>query len=196
MSEGFDERDIEAMTEVYLKVTEGKKEEYIDEIGDYHPVIILLKDHEEIHKIMSRLELIVNSEQSLKYVDYREIKGCFMDFKTHNYIEEKTILKILKENGKRGRVNLIINEHRAMDNRFNDLIRQLEDGEITEYKQEFYELSHLLNDHTVMENNYLYPVALELIEDWEPIKNDFDQIREKNLKDKSYYKIKKSIKEE
>ena len=181
MSEGFEQKDLKDITEIFLKVIEEKKEEYKDSVDKGHPIRDFISDHEKILERMDRIEEILNGEGELKYGEKEYIKKIFPEFEKHHKREEETILPFLEKNGKRGRVNLVKNEHeeiRRKEERIEDL---LDGGDPSSIREEVQELRYLLNNHTIMENNYLYPVAIERIDDWGTITRRLEDMAEIDL---------------
>lgn len=181
MSEGYHDEDLKHISKVFLEVVEDKKQEYAKDLEDDHPVKKFIKDHEKILEKMDEIENIVSNDGSLKYGELKYIKKNFEEFGYHHRNEEETILPVLKDNGKRGRVNLVKNEHRKIEKKESAILNILNDEESEKAIDELDELSYLLNKHTVMENNYLYPVAVEKIDDWGSIKDKMDEMETMNL---------------
>ena len=183
MSEGFEEKDLKDISKVFLSVIEDKKQRYKNKLEDDHPVKRFIKDHEIILKRMDEIDHILSDDGSLKYGDFRYIKNSFEEFGKHHENEESTILPILKDNGNRGRVNLVKNEHKRIEKKENKIEDILSEEDQEKAKEELKELRYLLNKHTVMENNYLYPIALDKIDEWNSIKNKLDEMECMNLED-------------
>lgn len=184
ISEGYDDENLKHISKVFLEVVEDKKQEYAKDLEDDHPVKKFIKDHEKILEKMDEIENIVSNDGSLKYGELKYIKKNFEEFGYHHRNEEKTILPVLKDNGKRGRVNLVKNEHRKIDKKKRTIMNILGKEDLEKAIDELDELSYLLNKHTVMENNYLYPVADEKIDDWKSIKDKMEEMESMNLEEK------------
>ncbi|MFW6375921.1 MAG: hemerythrin domain-containing protein [Thermoplasmatota archaeon] len=183
MSEGYKEEDLKDISKVFLSVIEDKKQRYKNKLEDGHPVKRFIIDHEKILKRMAEIEDVLSKDESLKYGDFKHIKNSFEEFEKHHENEEKTILPILKDNGKRGRVNLVKNEHRKIEKKEDKIKDILGDEDPEKALTQAKELRYLLSKHTVMENNYLYPLAIEKIDDWRPIKDKMELMGSMKLED-------------
>lgn len=180
MSEGYDEDDLRRISDVFLKIVEERKKRYTESLEKTHPIMKFVAAHEKILGKMDEIEKMLSDGPGIKYGQFKYIKNNFEKFGKHHKNEELTILPILKDNGKRGRVNLVKNEHREIKKKKDEIKDALvnEDNETAENKVK--ELRYLMNKHTVMENNYLYPIALNKIDDWRTIKGELNEM---NLKD-------------
>lgn len=181
MSEGYSEKDLKRISEVFLEIIEDKRQGYMNELEENHPVKRFIDDHEKILEKMDEIEDMVLKDGNLKYSDYKFIRKNFEEFSYHHRNEEKTILPILKDKGKRGRVNLVKNEHRKIEKKENKIKDILGAEDLDNAITHLRELRYLLSKHTVMENNYLYPVALERIDDWRSIKEKMEEMECMNL---------------
>ena len=181
MSEGFEEKDLKKITEVFLKVIEDKKEKYKKNLDNNHPIRKFISDHEEIVERIEKIENILEDRKNLKCGEEKYIRKNFREFEKHHRLEEKTILPMLEKNGKRGRVHLVKNEHRKIEREEKKVNILIDDEKISSAKDEVELLRYQLNEHTIMENNYLYPIAFERIDDWASILDKLEDMEKMDL---------------
>ncbi|MBC7081663.1 MAG: DUF438 domain-containing protein [Thermoplasmatales archaeon] len=151
IKEGIPREEIHKLCDVHLSLFKEKLEKEIH-LPDWHPVKILMKEHEKIEEAVKNgdLELIKNSGR-------------------HYLREENVLFPYLEKYG--------IVEPSAIMWREHDRIREIE-KEIFRGKDKIEELEEILKSHFYKENKVLFPTAIDVIseEEWKEIRLQFDEI--------------------
>ncbi len=95
----------------------------------------------------------------------------------HIQREEETIFTRLHDLDLGGRTIILTEEHddlREHREKLKDLMD--EDGDVAEIANELDSIIYMLRFHAFIENDLLYPVAFEKLEDWEAIAAENDEI--------------------
>ncbi|MEM1513866.1 MAG: DUF438 domain-containing protein [Candidatus Thermoplasmatota archaeon] len=172
INEGIPREEIHKLCDVHLSLFKEKIEKEIS-LPDWHPVKILLKEHEKI-------------EEAIKNGDI----GLLKNSEKHYLREENVLFPYLEKHG--------IVEPPAIMWREHEKIRGMK-KEIFEGKREkIKELEEFVKSHFYKENKILFPTAIDVIssEEWKEIRKQFDEIGYFAFEpEKIDIKIKKEVKE-
>lgn len=158
-----------------------------------HPLSTLISEHEEILKILDRLDEVNAEIQKLEEFDdnnplFEELKDIgtkLLDTEKHHTREEETIFPEVDKSGVTGPTRIMRMEHDDLwphKEEIDKLAKNAADMNFTEFKEEL--SSHAeyvvvtLRDHIFKENNILYPTAKDVIEEgkWDEIKSKSNEI--------------------
>ncbi len=187
LDDDLDESALKEFREVYSEIIEEKTEETLKKVDEDHPIHRLISEHVEIGKFVDELysfsEKLQNQENRIiRKKKLENIENNIKEIKKHEKSEEEILFPRLEEEGFYGRVNIMKNEHEEIDDLMDELSSLSED--LVENKDEFVEKTEILNYtlefHSFMENNFLYLVALEELDDWEAM---YEQFEEKSFSD-------------
>lgn len=184
--EDMTKSQLKSIAEVINRLTQG----YTNKLKDLptsHPLKIFVLEHRQISKILKELEkLEINEfEDMAPEVEekLRRITEKLLEIEKHEMREEKNLLpKIEALAGDKkaisGMTNLINIRHSQLTRkivRLRDLSREgnKKREKIIESRDK---LIYSMRDHTFKESRILYPLALDLIEDWSQIKKENEDI--------------------
>ncbi len=182
LSEGMDGLEIEEISQVYDEVIDDQTEELLSSLDSDHPIKRMILEHEQISDF---LEELLNFSSKIRAEDYAEMKDQYDDFlynlkqiQFHEKREEKVFFPALEDKGFEKRIEILKKEHRYIDeyiSQMNEFLDDLEKNELETLKS-IEEIIYTLNFHMFIENNLLYPLALEEIEDWENLKKESEKM--------------------
>ncbi len=158
-----------------------------------HPIEILEKEHEEILANIDRMEEIVNKIKTKK--DFADIKNeidalkkvahLFIDADNHHKREEDVLFPAMEAKGIQGPTYVMRSEHdelRAKKRQLNETVNSVPKIGFSDFLSKVEEsasfIQSVLREHIMKENNILYPMAMDCIEEkeWMDIGNKFDKI--------------------
>ncbi len=151
INEGLPREEIHKLCDVHLSLFKEKLKE--PDLPDWHPIKILMKEHEKIEEAVKNgnLDLIKNSEK-------------------HYLREENVLFPYLEKHG--------IVEPPAIMWREHDKIREIKKDVLMGKKERMKELEEAIKSHFYKENKVLFPTSIDVIneEEWKEIRNQFDEI--------------------
>ena len=158
-----------------------------------HPLSTLISEHEEILKILDRLDEINSELQTLEeydsdnplFAELKDIGEKLLDTEKHHTREEETLFPEVDKSGVTGPTRIMRMEHDDLwphKEEVDKLAKNAADMDFAEFKEEL--SSHVeyvvvtLRDHIFKENNILYPTAKDVIEEgkWDEIKSKSNEI--------------------
>lgn len=152
IKEGIPREEIQRLCDVHLSLFKEKIEKDII-LPDWHPVKILMKEHEKIEEAIKNgdIEMLKNSEK-------------------HYLREENVLFPYLEKHG--------IVEPPAIMWREHDKIREVKKKIFEGKREKFMELEEIVKSHFYKENKILFPTAIDVIsdEEWKEIRLQFDEI--------------------
>ncbi len=188
LDEDLDENSLREFRDLYDDIIVNKTEDTLEKLDEDHPIHHLIEEHIQIKKFVEELSEFSESLQNEKTRIIRKKKldniGHNVDeIKRHEKSEEDILFPRLKDKGFAGRVNILENEHDEID-KLMDKVKNLSE-DVVDNKEVLAEnidvLAYTLNFHSFMENNFLYLVALEELNDWYAIKKEFRDVGMSNI---------------
>lgn len=157
-----------------------------------HPILTMVQEHDRILDILSELEILNDIFQQQDSIEVGELKlvACIaqqlLNAEPHHQREEQVLFPAVEAQGLFGPSQVMRAEHEVLWAR-KEALRSLAtlgtNLELLELKARLQVTSQLLilslRDHILKENNILYPVALQTIQDseiWIQIKQSCDRI--------------------
>jgi hypothetical protein len=158
-----------------------------------HPLSTLIAEHEEILKILDRLDEVNSEIQDLEFYEadnpvfkeLKELSAKLLDTEKHHTREEETLFPEVDKSGVTGPTRIMRMEHDDLwphKEKINELAEKAGEIDFEKFRTELKEYTEYvvvtLRDHIFKENNILYPTAKDVIEEgkWEEIKAQSDQI--------------------
>ncbi|WP_072865299.1 DUF438 domain-containing protein [Marinitoga hydrogenitolerans] len=189
-NEGITIEQIQSVCDVHL----GLFKEYIDQekidVEEWHPIFILMKEHEHIIKTAEGIRDI--AKQILSKKSIQEAFPIFMKLSMYldelmaaeNYFlkEENVLFPYIEKHGITKPPAVMWKEHDQVRELRKKIIAIKENRNFEEAKKELYNLSLFLLEffmnHVRKEHSVLFPTALKLISDdeWIDIRQQFDEI--------------------
>lgn len=158
-----------------------------------HPLSTLISEHEEILKILERLDEVNAEIQKLEeydrdkqvFAELKDLGAKLLDTEKHHTREEETLFPEVDKSGVTGPTRIMRMEHEDLwphKEEINNLAENAAEMNFDRFKEEL--KKHVeyvvvtLRDHIFKENNILYPTAKDVIAEakWEEIKAKSDQI--------------------
>lgn len=143
-----------------------------------------LAELEDVNAAIQQADYCSNESTELRTVVH--ITGHLLACDEHKEREEQIIFLQLENCGLYGPAEIVKTEHLVLDmcmSRLVELIRTAEDADFDQYKKELArivdDLVPAMREHLFKEENLLFPLALEVIEDslaWERMKGLCDEI--------------------
>jgi uncharacterized protein len=164
------------------------------ELPKGHTVSTMMSEHEAILEFLDELDWVNRSIQEMsEYTPGQEeferlnhIAEHLVETERHHRREEQVLFPELERRGVEGPPAVMRQEHeqlRPRKQRLLELARSAEAADFDAFKQELAELTEtivpMLRAHIFKENNVLYPMALQVIDDesvWRQLKAACDEI--------------------
>ncbi len=186
MDGNITESQAKPLADIINRLTRGRTN-MLKDLPTKHPLRIFLMEHRQMEKLFRMLEnLEINEYEEISSEVEEQLKDItekMMEIEKHETREEKNLLPRLVElsenkKGVAGMVKLIKIRHSQL---MRDIVKlrnlSLEEKENSEMiVKNRDELLYSMRDHNFKENRILYPLALEIIEDWDEIKEENEQI--------------------
>ncbi len=181
LDEDLDESVLKEFRNIYAEIIDDKTEETLEKVDMDHPIHHLVSEHIEIKRFVEELSRFSEKIQREKTRIIRKqklenIEDNVKEIKKHEKSEEEILFPRLEEEGFFGRIHILENEHEEINESMDELISLSED--LVKNKDDFIKkteiLTYTLDFHSFMENNFLYLVALKELEDWDDIREEFE----------------------
>ncbi|KLO22597.1 DUF438 domain-containing protein [Marinitoga sp. 1155] len=189
-NEGITIDQIQSVCDVHLNLFK----EYIDkekiEVESWHPIYILMKEHEHIIKTAEKIRDI--AKKILEKKSIQEAFPLFMNLNIHidnlmaaeNYFlkEENVLFPYIEKYGITKPPAIMWREHDQVRDLRKKIIKIKDNKNFEEIKKDLYNISlallELFMNHVHKEHSVLFPTALKLIkkEEWFDIRKQFDEI--------------------
>lgn len=193
INEGLEETELRHLCTAHIEAMAEELKELKANVPVGHPLSTLISEHEEILKILGRLDEVNTEIQELEEykVDnpiFAELKGLaekLLDTEKHHTREEETLFPEVDKTGVTGPTRIMRMEHDELwphKEEINRLAAEVSEMDFEVFQKELKEHSNYvvvtLRDHIFKENNILYPTAKDLIDDeiWQEIKEKSDAI--------------------
>lgn len=182
LEKGFSKKDLRHISEIYADIFRDRSRKTISDLEEGHPVRTLLVEHAFIKSLLNEIaefrDIMADPEKELDPHIFKLLMKNFEETEKHFLKEEDVLLPKLKENGLSGRVEMISEEHDSFIKhsiRLGDLARHMDINREKIVEELDYLLPHI-HLHAFTEGAILYPVALNVIDDWEILKTKMDII--------------------
>lgn len=158
-----------------------------------HPIEILEKEHEEILANIDKMEEIVSKIKGKKgfeeieneLSELKKVAHLFLDADNHHKREEDVLFPAMESKGIQGPTYVMRSEHdelRAKKRQLDDAVKAVPKIGFSEFLGKVEDsasfIQSVLREHIMKENNILYPMAQNVIDEseWEDIGKKFDEI--------------------
>ncbi len=177
MDQGFGDAEFGKISKLYHYLIAGSSKDMFKKLPAEHPIKKLMFDHEKLESFLYVIEeLLDNMDDKHKTALNAALKNLF-ELDKHMQREEETIFSRLHDLGLEGRTVILTEEHDDLREHREKLKNLLdEDGDVAEIVQELESIIYTLRFHAFIENDLLYPVAINKLEDWEEITAECDKI--------------------
>ncbi len=176
ISEGMDGLEIEEISQIYDEIIDDQTSKLLKTLGENHPIKRMILEHKEISDF---LENLLGFSSKIRTKKYEEMMDQFDNFRDnlkliqfHEKREEEIFFPELADKGFEKRIEILEKEHRYIDeyiDQMDEFLQNLEKNELEALKS-IEEIIYTLNFHMFIENNLLYPLALEEIDEWGDLK--------------------------
>lgn len=179
MNAGLQKKDLAEISEIYLDLIESETDDKFFKLDDDHPVRRFVIEHEKIKSMLLVLEgSIMRDELEANRKKFENIFENLNEFKRHIKREERTLFDRLRKEESPGRILLLSEEHDDFI-KILERIRDLSEdwgNNIEKIKDGAKEMIYTLRMHHFIEDDLFYPVVLDLLDDWDEIKEENDRI--------------------
>ncbi len=185
LDEDMGENDLKRFRKIvqnlYVEILKEKTGKLLEELDEDHPIRHLILDHVKITEFVEELSSFVKrvGDEKTRIIRKQKLDNIeknMNEIKKHEKSEEDILFPRLEEEGLHGRIYMMENEHDEIDELMDELTALSEN--LVENKEKFIEktdvLTYTLEFHAFIENNFLYPVALEKLDDWDDIEEEFE----------------------
>ncbi len=193
IDEGLPETELRHLCIAHIDAMAEELEALKTEVPVGHPLHTLIAEHDEILKILDKLEETNKKIQLLDaydknnhvFEDLKEIGTGLLDTEKHHEREEDALFPEVDKTGVTGPTRIMRMEHEDLwprKEKIDFLAKNVAIMDFSKFKEEFNENAEyivlILRDHIFKENNILYPTAKQVVpkEKWEEIKNLSDKI--------------------
>ncbi|MGM0499256.1 MAG: DUF438 domain-containing protein [Bacillota bacterium] len=193
INDGLEETELRHLCTAHIEAMAEELKELKANVPVGHPLSTLVSEHEEILKILDRLDEVNSEIQQLEEFDaenplfeeLKEIGAKLLDTEKHHTREEETLFPEVDKSGVTGPTRIMRMEHDDLWPHKEEIMKLAENAaemKFDRFKEELKMHSEYvvvtLRDHIFKENNILYPTAKDVIEEskWEEIKAKSDQI--------------------
>lgn len=193
INEGLEETELRHLCTAHIEAMAEELEALKTDVPVGHPLSTLIAEHEEILKILDRLDEINSEIQKLEqyqpenkvFSELKTLSEKLLDTEKHHQREEETLFPEVDKSGVTGPTRIMRMEHDDLwphKEKLNELIENITELAFDNFKKELKNHAEYivvtLRDHIFKENNILYPTAKEVIAEdrWSEIKAASDQI--------------------
>ncbi|AEF16464.1 protein of unknown function DUF438 [Thermoanaerobacterium xylanolyticum LX-11] len=194
VDEGMKAEELRGLCSVHMEMLEGQLNGLKESLSDDHVLQTLILEHDEILKLLDKLELLnikiqkMSSPQEDRALlsDLKETAEGILSAEKHHKREEDVLFPELEKLGITGPTRIMRLEHdeiRLRKRSLVELANNVDYIDFADFKDRAKELSSYIvfnmRDHIFKENYILYPTAYEAIEDdklWADMKNRCDEI--------------------
>jgi len=193
INEGLPETELRHLCEAHIEAMAEELTALKAEVEVGHPLQILIAEHDEILKVLTRLEEVNRAIQKLDSYDtnnsifdeLKEIADLLLETENHHKREEEALFPEVDQTGVTGPTRIMKMEHEDLwprKERIDYLAQHVEEIDFDDFKEELNQQAEYLiltlRDHIFKENHILYPTAKEVIPEdrWKEIKRNSDEI--------------------
>lgn len=194
IDEGMNPTDLRHLCDIHMEVLKDELEKLKSNIDKGHVLYTLVAEHDEIVKLLDRLEEINKEISKLNKYDENnkifnelvEVANLIIEAELHHKREEDVLFKELEDREITGPTRIMKMEHdtlRAKKIAIRELGNTVKYIGFDDFKERLdqlaKELVYELKDHIFKENYILYPTALEAIEStekWNEMRVKCDEI--------------------
>jgi PAS domain S-box-containing protein len=190
IEEGMKVEEVQRMCGAHLALLKENVEKAGPKVPDWHPIHILMDEHNIMLDFSSNLRDLLgglggadpSKEQREKLED---IVHHFKESESHYLREENVLFPHLEKHGITQPPAIMWMEHDKIREIKKDIYNLVDQGahakagkDLKDLGQLAITLSEALSDHFYKENNVLYPMGLNAIEDkeWKDIRTEFDEL--------------------
>jgi len=190
ISEGMAPDEIHRLCDVHISTFRESLNKVKLDIPEWHPLHILMDEHERILGIVEKLRNIVNPLKGKEKLDknietLKKIINHLKESESHYLREENVIFPHMEKHGITQPPAIMWEEHNTIRKMkkniieiFNEFNQKRDTDTIVKMDGASVELYEMLTSHFYKENNILFPTALQVIEEneWKEMRSDFDEI--------------------
>ncbi|MGQ9596769.1 MAG: DUF438 domain-containing protein [Thermoproteota archaeon] len=193
IKEGVPREEIRKLCDVHLAVFREQLEKQRLNIPQEHPINVLMEEHNIMLKLAEKLNTVSNTILKAEDAEHVRSEGHqlehlvsdFMDSEKHYLREENALFPFLEKHGVTEPPAIMWMEHnqiREMKKQLKRLAESFDMIEPSEFRKQLSEksrsLSNILVNHFSKENNILFPMAIQVIDEdeWIEIRRGFDEV--------------------
>ncbi|MBS7633473.1 DUF438 domain-containing protein [Candidatus Bathyarchaeota archaeon] len=193
IKEGMRREELGKLCDVHLAVFREQLGKQSFQLPLWHPINILMKEHEALTQRSQRLGIISSLfEPACDYVHVNdaltELQGIvkeFVDSEKHYLREENVLFPLLEKHGITEPPAIMWMEHdriREQKKKLNNLVENWNSTGFYDFKAQLSEIAtnlcEMLSSHFFKENNILFPAGLKTItnQEWVDARKEFDEI--------------------
>ncbi|MGB9866973.1 MAG: DUF438 domain-containing protein [Bacillota bacterium] len=171
VAEGVPQSELRRLCHLHLAVLEDALSGPKQELPEWHPIRILMGEHEAILAIAGQLD--PENPSSL-----REGIGHLGEAEKHYLREENVLFAAMDKHGITEPPAIMWSEHDEIRSLEKEIAAAVESGGGGQLARKVEQLRKKLASHVYKENNVLYPMALSVLDqhEWEQIRHEFDEI--------------------
>lgn len=191
---GTNPQDLRNLCEIHMDVLKSELDKLKLKINKDHMLTTLINEHDEILKLLTKLESINNSIQKIntcnknqsEFDELLKVTENIIDAENHHKREENVLFPELEIRNITGPTRIMRMEHdllRAKKHEIRKLALEVETIGFDEFKKALDDAAKYLvfnmRDHIYKENHILYPTSLETLTDkdlWKKMKKACDEI--------------------
>lgn len=210
--EGISVDEVRKVCNIHIDVLKDKVKGPSLDVPKWHPIYILVKEHEHIQeKVVEFKKLVEQINQKSNFaeampliVKIQEFIDEFENFEYYFQKEENVLFSVIEKHGVEKPPMVMWKEHDIFRNLRKELkeIKEKRTSNFEELKEKLWKIStgmvDLILNHIYKEHSVLFPSALEIItdEEWKMIREEFDKIGYCCYKPEEYPKDHVSVDEE
>lgn len=193
IDDGLNESELRHLCTAHIEAMAEELKELKVSLPNGHPLSTLIAEHDEILKILDRLDNVNSEIQKLEaydpenslFTELKELGDKLIDTEKHHTREEETIFPEVDKSGITGPSRIMRMEHDDLwphKEEIKELAENVGEIDFDQFQSELQAHTEYivltLRDHIFKENNILYPTAKDVIEEskWEEIKAQSDKI--------------------
>lgn len=191
---GLHPEDLRNLCDIHMEVLKGELERLKLRIKPGHVIDIMIKEHEEILKFLTKLEeLNIEIQKMNKYdenaQEFNELIYTIdniIQAENHHQREERVLFAELEKRSITGPTRIMRMEHEDLRSRkhlIKNLASKVKEMDFNDFKEQLNSAAKYvvfnLRDHIFKENHILYPTAIDSIKEgelWDEMKAKCDEI--------------------
>jgi len=194
IEEGLSVEDVQGLCPIHLEVLGEQLQQMRARLPKGHVVSTLVNEHDAILGFLDLLQQVNETIQRMpeypgqtpEFRQLAHIAEHLVGAERHHQREEDVLFPELEKRGMYGPRTVMREEHRQLRPRkhaLKELVEGVDGHDFGDFKRQLGALAGFivptLREHIYKENNILYPMALQVIEDeqvWQKLKGDCDAI--------------------
>lgn len=194
IEEGLSVEDVQGLCPIHLEVLGEQLQQMRARLPKGHVVSTLVNEHDAILGFLDLLQQVNAAIQRMpqypgRTPEFRQLTHIaehLVGAERHHQREEEVLFPELEKRGMYGPPTVMREEHKQLRPRkhaLKELVEDVDRQDFDDFKRKLDTLANFivptLREHIYKENNILYPMALQVIDDeqvWQKLKSDCDAI--------------------